>query len=116
VAEQPHPDVSDEDVERVVCRDYPAAEVDRILTLAARVEVPERPRVILACLKLAAGSVEKLIGRFAEASADYRDVLGEAEYPLAMRRWFRMDRLSEEERQRIYDADWAEYQAWLHRI
>jgi hypothetical protein len=115
MAEQPTPEVSDADVERIVRRDFPVADVDRILTLAAQVDVRERQRVVLACLKLAAGNVEKLIGHFAEAARDYRDVLVEAEYPLATKRWFRMDRLSEEERQRIYDADWAQYQAWFRR-
>jgi hypothetical protein len=115
VAEQPTPEVSDEDVERIVRRDFPADEVDRILALAAQVVVRERPRVVLACLKLAAGNVEKLIGHFNEASGYYREILGEAEYPLATKRWFHIERLSEEERQRIYDADWSQYQACLSR-
>jgi hypothetical protein len=116
VAEQPTPEVSDEDVERIVRRDYPADEVARILTFAAQLDVRERPRVVLACLKLAAGNVEKLIGHFNEASGYYREILGEAEYPLAIRRWFHIERLSAEERQRIYDADWAQYQAWFRRM
>jgi len=115
VAHQPAPEVSDEDVERIVRRDYPAADVDRILALAAQVDVRERPRVVLACLKLAAGNVEKLIGHFNEAPGYYREILGDAEYPLAIKRWFHMDRLSEEECQRIYDADWTQYQAWFSR-
>jgi hypothetical protein len=116
MADQPTPEVTDADVERIVRRDFPAADVDRILTLAAEVDVRERPRVVLACLKLAAGNVEKLIGHFNEASGYYREILGEAEYPLAIKRWFHIDRLTEEERQQIYDADWAQYQAWFRRV
>src|SRR5207247_854836 len=52
---QPAPSVTDDDVSRVVRRDYPAAEVDGILQIIAAVDVREKPRVVLACLKIANG-------------------------------------------------------------
>ena len=73
----------------------------------------ERDRVQLAVLKLANKSFDDL-RRYTEwAKADYRDVLGPAEYPGYTKKMFRIDKLPEQERQRIIDADWKQYQEWL---
>jgi len=72
-----------------------------------------RDRVHLAALKLAAGSVERLRSQVEEAKRDYRDVVGPAEYPGYMRRWFRIQGLPPEEQQQIIGADWCQYQEWL---
>ena len=73
----------------------------------------EADRVHLAILKLSAGKFERLRAQVEAAKADYRDVLGPAEYPGYTKRWFRIDKLSEEERQKTIDADWKQYQDWL---
>lgn len=49
---QPTPSVTEDDVERIVRHDYPAPVVDDILALIATVEVRQKPRVVLACLKI----------------------------------------------------------------
>jgi len=38
-----------------------------------------------------------------------------AEYPAYGKKMFRIDKLPEEERQKIIDADWQQYQEWLTR-
>jgi len=112
---QPAPDVDMQDVERIVRRDYPADLADTILKDIAAVEVREKARVVLGCLKLAGGNVDRLRGHLGEASGYYREILGEAEYPLATKRWSRIESLTDEERASIYDKDWRQYSEWLHR-
>lgn len=75
----------------------------------------EADRVHLAVLKLAAGSIERLRSEVENAKSDYRDVLGGAEYPGYMKRLLRIQKLSSDERQRIIEADWKQYQDWLSR-
>ena len=105
---QPTPSVTESDVVRIVRRDYSADAEAAILELIARVDVREKPRVVLACLKIADGDLEKLQGNLANASGWYREILAEAEYPLATKRWFRIDSLSEDEVRSIYDKDWRQ--------
>jgi hypothetical protein len=112
---QPTPSVNDSDVERIVRRDYPANVVDGILALITTIEVREKPRVVLACLKIAAGNLDRLRDELSCASGYYREQLGEAEYPLATRRWSRIESLPEDEVRAIYDEDWRQYSEWLTR-
>jgi hypothetical protein len=113
---QPTPSVSDSDVDRIVRRDYAPALVGEILELIATVEVREKPRVVLSCLKLANGDLDWLRRQLADASGYYREILGEAEYPLATKRWSRIEALSDDEVQAIYDQDWRQYREWLERL
>jgi hypothetical protein len=115
MAEQPTPDVHQRDVERIVRRDYPDSAVDTILELIEAVTVREKPRVVLACLKVADGRIERLRQELANAEGYWREIISEAEYPLATKRWSRMRALSEEEIRAIYDADWRQYSEWLQR-
>ena len=112
---QPTPSVTDDDVLRVVRRDYAATEVDEILRLVATVQVVEKPRVVLACLKIANGDPARLRGELANAEGYYREILSEAEYPLATRRWSRIASLSDDEVRAIYEKDWRQYSEWLTR-
>jgi len=112
---QPTPSVTERDVERIVRRDYPPHLVDEILVLIETVEVREKPRVVLACLKIAGGDLDRLRGELANASGYYREILSEAEYPLATRRWSRIQSLPEDEVRAIYDKDWRQYSDWLTR-
>jgi hypothetical protein len=107
--------VIEDDVERVLRRDYPASLVDELLALIATVEVREKPRIVLACLKIADGDVNRLRRELADASGYYREILGEAEYPLATKRWSHIESLPEEEVRAIYEKDWRQYFEWLTR-
>lgn len=118
MAEQRTPLVSRDDVQRVVRRDFPAAEFSAALTVLGEYssniggEAGEA-RVQLAALRLALGDLTELRRHIAAARQDYRDVLAAAEYPEASIRWSAMDSLPDKERQKIYDSDWDQYQEWL---
>ena len=114
--DQPIPEVSTSDVERVVRRDFSVAshaDVFRVLDeYGTESYQREKSRVQLAVLKLANGSVAGLRREMDVAKCDYRDVLGPAEYP-----GYRWDagKLSESERTKIIEADWKQYRDWLNR-
>ena len=112
--EQFTPEVTDVDVERVIDRDLPLEKRDEIRAVIEQVEVREKPRVILACLKSAGGDLQKLKGNLAEASGYYREIIGEAEYPNYMKKAFHIDKLSEVEKSVIIEKDKKQYLAWLN--
>jgi len=113
--EQFVPHVSDSDVERIIKRDLPVDEQDRIRVIIRGLEVREKTRVLLACLKNSGGDIKKLKTSLAEAAGYYREIIGEAEYPNYMKKVFRIEKLSEAERSRIIENDKNQYLAWLHR-
>ena len=81
---QPVPEVSRDDVERIVARDFSADQVEMVKTILAEyAEVnPKRSyRVQLAVLKLAGGNIEKVRSNIETAKRDLRDVIAYAEYP-----------------------------------
>ncbi len=112
---QRHPEVSDRDVERILLRDYPEVDLGELRALIRNVDVREKTRVVAACLKNANGSSERLGNELKEGPGYYREILGQAEYPSAMKRWNSMDKLSHAEKQEIYDRDWDQYQEWFTR-
>ncbi len=116
--DQPIPQVSQADVDRIVRRDFPAQAVTDVLSILDRYNAhagPPNERVRLAVLKLAGGNLEALAKSIEDAQADYRDVLTAAEYPQYARKVTQPDRLPQDEIDRIIDADWMQYQAWLTR-
>jgi hypothetical protein len=113
--DQPTPVVDMQDVERVVCRDYPPGVAADIREWVGALDVREKARVVLACLKVAKGDHARLQHALADAPGYWRELLSEAEYPLATKRWSRMKAMSEEERSSIYQRDWNQYVAWLGR-
>jgi hypothetical protein len=66
--------------------------------------------------KNAAVNVAALREQLEHASGYYREIIGDAEYPNATKRWSRLDALPQAERQSIFDKDWRQYQEWLHRV
>src|SRR5262245_44295789 len=113
---QDAPDATEEDVERIVRRDYPANLHDTIRDLIQKVDCWEKTRVIVACLKNGGGDFKKLEGELANASGWWREILGEAEYPNYTKVMFRIDRLPPEEKERIVEKDKAQYLAWFHAV
>ena len=112
--EQFVPEVSEADVERVLERDVPADAHDQIRQIIKRLEVREKARVVLACLKNSGGDLTKLKYYLAEASGYYREHIGEAEYPNYIKKMFHIDKLSEAEISAIYEKDKRQYLSWLH--
>lgn len=114
---QPVPDVTDKDVKRVVDREFPYETVIVMSILEEHQSARCGPRVQLAALKLAKGNIEKLRQHIQYAfTRDYRDVLVAAEYPEYHRiGWDRIQALADEERSRIIDQDWKQYEDWLSK-
>ena len=107
------PSVSESDIERIVRRDYPSDLHAVIYEVIRGIEVWEKPRVIMACLKNANGNLEKLKGELANASGWWREIISEAEYPNYTKKMFRIDRLSADEKERIIEKDKTQYLTWL---
>jgi len=108
------PRVSKADVERIVHRDFPAERFDEIMAMFDVLYAGREPdRVCLAVLKLADGDMVELKRQINVGRSDWRDVLGPAEYPKGIKRV--RDTLSAEEKQKITDQDWQQYQHWLTR-
>ena len=118
---QPVPNVSEDDVRRIVQRDFPPEQIDPAMSVLREYGVKkcegEHARVYLAALKLANGSLEKLKREIEAANRDFRDIIAAAEYP----RYFRaasmvsMNGASRREKERIIAEDWQQYECWLRR-
>jgi len=114
---QPVPQVTTEDVERIARRDFPAEELTSLTAILSEYGTEkwhrEPTRVRLAALKVANGSVTRLRACIASAKRDYRDALVAAEYPAYHKIGPRFRGLSEDERSKIIDGDWQQYETWL---
>jgi hypothetical protein len=104
------------DVLRVAAREFPGDQTFEVLRLlggcASSADEGIRDRIHAAVLKLAGGNIECLRQMIEIAKADFRDVIAPAEYPRYLNAQ-NPSRLSAPEQQAIFDADWAEYHAWL---
>ena len=78
---QPAPIVDMDDVERVLLRDYPPEVAAETRQTVSALDVREKVRVVLACLKVAKGDYRLLKNTLRDAPGYYRERLGEAEYP-----------------------------------
>lgn len=113
------PQVTSDDVERIVCRDFTADEYATVTAMLKECGInmaqTGAARVRLAALKVANGSVQKLRSCIDSAKRDYRDALVAAEYPSYFMIGFRGQKLPEKEQRRIIDEDWRQYQEWLKK-
>lgn len=112
---QPVPNITPEDVDRIVRRDYPSDMIDEVFALLEGYESREPYRVRLAALKLACGNIDDLKRYVEWAKMDYRDVIAPAEYPLASKKWSAMKNMADDEVEEIYARDWEQYQEWLKK-
>jgi hypothetical protein len=87
----------------------------KLRELIRKTEVREKDRVVLACMKNAGGNVLKLKANLNDASGWYRELLGEAEYPFYMKKIFRIDLRSEDEKAKIIEKDKNQYLTSLNR-
>ncbi len=119
--DQPTPDVTSNDVERIVRRDYSETQFSSVVDVLKIYEQSpsgrrELVRVQLAVLKLANGDLNALRKHIDIAAQDFRDVLGPAEYPeYSAKVAFRSRDVPATEKERIIDRDWKQYQDWLRR-
>ncbi len=111
------PQVSRDDVVRVVRRDYPTVPAEQVLAIldayGAGTSERGRDRVHLAVLKLAAGDLEELRRQVDAAKRDFRDALAEAEFPEALAHWAPGPRRSPAEEAATDERDRAQYERWL---
>lgn len=111
--EQYHPNVSEADIDRIVRREYSPELHRSIHEMISGVEVREKPRVVLACLKNAKGDLEKLKAELAAAPGWWREIISEAEYPNYTKKMFRIERLPAQEKDEIIEKDKSQYLKWL---
>jgi hypothetical protein len=110
------PDVTSDDVRRVVNREFPRDEVAAVTAaLNDPLSSKPSPRLQLAVLKLAGGSIERLQAYLKEAQRDYRDVLGAAENPAYQHEWQRNHDMSIKERNAAIENDRRQYEEWLRK-
>lgn len=116
---QPTPTVTEDDVKRVVRRDFPSGQFFQVMDMldeyGADASHREPIRVRLAVLKLANGELDRLRNALDLAKRNYRDALVAAEYPEYQSRGFRANRLSSKEKKQIFDTDWGQYDNWLRK-
>jgi hypothetical protein len=117
---QPVPNFSRADVERVVIREFGAASANgiwKILELYGREAwQTETTRVWMAALRSSDRDVGRLKKIIAEACQDFRDVLVAAEYPHYASLDFKtLNALSPSERAALYARDWNQYTAWVEK-
>ena len=110
------PQIQTSDIERIIARDFAAAEVEcaaAILTgYCSDNSDSAQNRVRMAALRLAEGNIERLRHFVECANEDYRDVLAWAEYPNAMR-GPAGSAPNSDERIKANQADWRQYHDWL---
>jgi hypothetical protein len=112
--DQPVPDVSQVDVERIIARDFDAAARERLAVLLADPELRLAPRAVLAVLKLSNGEIGAVAANLETARMDWRDVIAYAEYPAYMKATSGSTSLDPARRSELLEADWAQYEAWLN--
>jgi len=115
--EQKVPKISDNDINRIIKRDYPQSEftrIESILKMYKSNSEEGKNRIYAAILKLSEGNVE-LIKNFVEkANYDFRDIIALSEYPNYSRYAFD-NNLTEQKRKQLIDDDWFQYENWLNR-
>jgi hypothetical protein len=122
VVRQPHPEVTSQDVERIVRRDFPDAQFADVMAMLKEYSSQWEGgtlRVQAAALKLANGNLDSLKMQVTSANRDYRDVIVAAEYPGYWKAKNNVrdfsKALSKKERQQIIGDDWNQYQSWLRK-
>jgi len=112
------PEVTDDDVLRIIRRDFPQDNVKAVLadleTYGLESWQSEKVRVQLAVLKLSRGNLDSLRKFVSVAQQDYRDVLAPAEYPLSFKLAFSLEANTDGMQvSKLQNADWQQYHAWL---
>lgn len=114
---QPTAKVNQDDILRIVKRDFPDDDAKEILGILNRYGTEEWERephrVQAAALKLSAGNKAKLVNEIDNAKADYRDTLLYAEYPNYQKKIFK--KLNDTEKEKIYQVDLEQYLAWFNK-
>lgn len=114
---QPIAKVSDEDIKRIIIRDFPKnefSEIESILQSYRSESKSGANRVYAAVLKLSIGDFNLLKNYIEKAKRDYRDVIAMSEYP-SYSKYALNDNLTNFEEQKLINEDWIQYQSWLNK-
>jgi hypothetical protein len=116
------PKVNRDDVLRMIRREFQPHDKDLVLGMLDSYGAEEwqrrsgTARVQLAILKLSGGDVNRLRELVKKACIDFRDVVAPAEYPGF---WaiglVAAAKMNCEEKTRLIEDDWRQYQEWLNR-
>ena len=104
------PDVSREDIDRIIQRDYSKHPQSEVWVILCRYGRGESHRIHAAALKVGGGNLDELEEAIELAMVDYRDLLMAAEYPGQMKEGFSASPSPE-----TVKADSAQYSEWLNR-
>ena len=102
------PTVTEDDVERLLRRDYPPEAHDEIRQQLITVTIPERLRVIAACFKNANGDLARLESQLRYANGYWRETITEAEYP-------KIKKASRYTKDEIHERQKKQYLEWFGR-
>ncbi len=112
--EQPVPEVTMDDVDRILERDFSADDGKALRAMIEVIRLREKTRTVLACLRNSGGDLSRAEKELRRASEDWREVIVDAEYPNYSKKTLHIDDVSPEERQKIYELDWEQYSTWLY--
>lgn len=103
------PRITNDDIKRIIERDFPKNERDRVIKTLNRYKSESEKganRVHAAILKIADGSLEKVEKYVEVAIIDYCDMLSWAEYPSYSKNLF--EKVSYEKKKQLNDDDWQQ--------
>jgi hypothetical protein len=117
--DQPVPQVTDKDVERIVIRDFGTARLSKVMDILQEYgkqgwSRPASPRVRLAILKLANGDFDQLSVHTENAIQDFRDVVSIAEYPRYTAE-IGFKKVSKKFAIAVIEDDWRQYCEWIEK-
>lgn len=115
--EQRIPNIGDNDIKRIVERDFPQlefAEVESKLKTYKSQSSKGKNRIYASILKLSDGNIESIEKYVKKANNDYRDVIALAEYPNYSKYAFD-DNLPEEKEKQLINNDWIQYDTWFNK-
>ena len=112
------PNVSRDDVLRIIKRDYPLKDRDTILDMLKEYGTEpshgEPHRVHLAILRLGNRDTNQLRQHVDTAKSDFRDVIEVAERTLYHEEYVGHSNTSRQEKKQLVVEDWRRYQEWLN--
>ncbi|MCP3932688.1 MAG: hypothetical protein GY705_26760 [Bacteroidetes bacterium] len=116
--DQPVPNISKNDIERIVLREYPAVGKDIIFNTLRKYSSDSKEgtyRVWASVLKISDGNIKMLKENIETALCDYRDVISVAEYPEYSKKvGFDTDNFDKLQLKKIIEADSLQYQEWIN--
>ena len=115
--EQQIANISENDIDRLVKRDFQPEEVVEILKLLSLYQsetLNGKNRVYASILKLSNGNISKVRNYIEMANNDYRDVIALAEYPNYSEYAFNED-LLEDKLKQLINSDYIQYEIWFNK-